>query len=124
MKKTTVLFKGEEIEITLLTRREYIASLLDKSGFLSCGRCGSNKPSDVHHIIFKSECPGEKTLQAQGNLILLCRSCHEWFHKEKKNRDDLVKERQLWIIFPHLIYLIPTQDESIQDTTATRSTKE
>lgn len=109
MKKTTVLFKREEIEVVLMTRREYIAYLLEKNGFLFCERCISNKPSDVHHIIFRSECPGEKALQAQENLILLCRSCHEWFHKEKKNRDDLVRERKLWKIFPHLLYLSLTK---------------
>lgn len=105
MKKTTVLFKGKEIEIVLMTRREYIAYLLEKNSYLFCEKCGSNKPSYVHHIIYKSECPGEKTLQVQENLILLCRSCHTWFHQEKKNRDELIKERQLWIIFPHLLYL-------------------
>jgi hypothetical protein len=60
----------------------------DESDFIPCEVCGS-QAVDIHHI----ECRGmggSKTKDTIGNLMALCRPCHEQFGDKKQHKEYLV----------------------------------
>jgi 5-methylcytosine-specific restriction endonuclease McrA len=88
------------LKLFFKNRNEYKASLIDKNGSLWCERCGSTSSKlEAHHIIYRSEKPRHKHLHSKENIILLCVPCHNWFHKSKSNRNELVLERKLNLLF-------------------------
>jgi|14BtaG_2_1085337.scaffolds.fasta_scaffold44495_1 5-methylcytosine-specific restriction endonuclease McrA len=104
-------------------RDGYIENLEDNGyDVRSCGceRCGRTTGDrfSVHHIVYKSEAPKHKNLDDHRNLIFICETCHSWFHGSKKRRDDLVKKRKLWELFPLLLrrdfYEQEKQDELLK----------
>jgi hypothetical protein len=85
---------GEKLFIK--NRKLLAKSIIEKKGYLHCERCGqSNTKFDTHHIIYRSEKPNHEHLHNVKNLIILCVPCHNYFHKSKKTRVELVKERAL-----------------------------
>lgn len=48
-----------------------------------CVLCGSRWFPHVHHVIYRSEAPGEPWLHTEANLILLCEACHDIVHADK-----------------------------------------
>ncbi len=46
----------------------------------TCQCCGSVSDLQVHHLTYEN-CPG---MEKQSDLIVLCRDCHEWIEREKK----------------------------------------
>lgn len=67
-----------------------------------CQLCGKiNQPAyDIHHIVFRSEAPKHPALNTPINLIWVCRSCHNYLHRSKRqNRKILVDQRGLEKIF-------------------------
>lgn len=91
---------------------KYKEDFIEKHGYIFCEKCKiSNSPRfEVHHIIFRSEAPNHRNLHHKDNLILCCIQCHNDFHKKKSNRNEIVKERELWKLFPELLYLRPDAD--------------
>lgn len=63
-----------------------------------CERCKA-VAVDIHHIVYRSEAPNHELLDHPVNLIAVCRSCHEYYHSDKSNRQELADNRQLAIIF-------------------------
>ena len=54
---------------------------------------------ETHHIVYRSEKPKHKNLHNINNLIRLCISCHNEFHKNKKMRNNYVIDRWLNELF-------------------------
>lgn len=80
------------------------SEIISEYGFLFCQRCNINKPPfDTHHIIFRSEKPNHEHIHNKKNLIVLCVKCHNYYHKTKSNRNELVKERNLTELFGNSI---------------------
>lgn len=75
--------------------------LIDKKGYLYCENCGCTNSIkyETHHIIFRSEKPNHEHLHDVDNLLYLCISCHNEFHKHKGKRNTIVKNRGLNRIF-------------------------
>lgn len=69
-----------------------------------CQRCKrADKQLSNHHIVYRSEKPNHPNLHDIINQIIVCDfysgSCHDWYHAKKSNRNELVVERGLDIIF-------------------------
>tara|TARA_R110000764_G_scaffold45939_2_gene103207 strand:+ start:570 stop:1193 length:624 start_codon:yes stop_codon:yes gene_type:complete len=75
--------------------------MIDDFGYIHCQDCGVNNSLrfETHHIIFRSEKPLHENLHKKDNLILLCISCHNKYHKIKGTRNRLVESRKLNILF-------------------------
>ena len=70
MKKPTIgKVKGEVWALMSLQIREEVRQ---------CQRCGATEGLQVHHIIARSR--GNSVYFLRDNLIVLCKSCHYWWH--------------------------------------------
>lgn len=85
----------------LKVRNEMRANMILEHGFLFCEKCKTNETYqwEMHHLIYRSEKPLHEHLHNPRNLINLCMKCHNWFHKSKSNRNDIVIERNLQELF-------------------------
>ena len=56
---------------------------------LMCEFCRRNISSDIHHIIFRSQCGTDEI----SNLIALCRGCHTLAHSSSSSvsKENLLK---------------------------------
>lgn len=70
-----------------------------------CEICGKYGGLDMHHLVYRSEAPRHKNLHNEANLIMLCRGCHMYLHNKKSRRKKYIIKRELWKIFPELLYL-------------------
>ena len=93
-------------EALLKKNRDFIVNkMLDEYGYLFCMKCNKSRAYkfEVHHIIFRSERPNHKNLHDKDNLIICCTDCHtkNWnsYHNKKDERNSLVIERGLDVIF-------------------------
>lgn len=68
----------------------------------ACSKCGGTACTE-HHICYRSEARKHENLHDPRNKIDLCYACHEWFHQKKDRRDYLIRERELWKLFPDRI---------------------
>ncbi len=75
--------------------------ILNKFWYLYCQNCWTSNSLrfEHHHIIYRSEKPKHEELHNIKNIILVCIKCHNYFHKSKWNRNDIVKERNLNELF-------------------------
>lgn len=84
-------------------RRNYVelkSKMLNDDGFLHCEFCDiTDKKLEAHHIIFRSEKPNHEFLHEKINIILVCVKCHNLFHKHKNTRNEIVKKRELNLLF-------------------------
>lgn len=81
-------------------RDEYKSDLVKENGVLWCERCGSTNPKlEAHHIVYRSEKPKHPSLHSKENIYLVCVPCHNWLHKSKSNRNELVIKRNLASLF-------------------------
>ena len=98
-RNTTKTDEGQKLY--LRTRNEMRAEMLLNYGYLFCERCKTNQTYqwEMHHVVFRSEKPLHEHLHNKRNLINLCMKCHNWYHKEKSNRNELVEERKLYELF-------------------------
>jgi 5-methylcytosine-specific restriction endonuclease McrA len=62
----------ESSKVYVRLRRE----ILERDGW-RCQRCGCSKNLDVHHMTRRSALGDD----AETNLIVLCRECHEMLHR-------------------------------------------
>ena len=85
----------------LRTRNQMRADMILNFGYLFCEHCGTNETYqwEMHHLIYRSEKPLHPHLHNQRNLINLCMKCHNWFHKNKANRNEIVEKRNLNELF-------------------------
>jgi 5-methylcytosine-specific restriction endonuclease McrA len=85
----------------LRVRNEMRANMILKHGFLFCEKCNTTETYqwEMHHLIYRSEKPLHEHLHNPINLINLCMKCHNWFHKNKSNRNDIVESRKLYELF-------------------------
>lgn len=63
--------------------------------YIPCEACGARGVQDVHHLVNRG-IGGNRELDCVGNLIGLCRPCHERAHRDKAFNEQLkqrVKER-------------------------------
>jgi hypothetical protein len=91
---------GTGMRLFLKNRDEYRRLLIENHGYLFCEVCGkTNTRFEAHHIIFRSEKPRHEYLHDKKNIINLCVPCHNWFHSKKGNRNELVKKRELHLLF-------------------------
>lgn len=102
--------KNDDQNEWMKNRRAFLDSFIDKNGSLFCERC--LKPLEnqifayhVHHIVYRSEAPKHRNLHNPLNFLLCCPRCHSWFHNKKDRRDYLVRERNLFVLFPEFNYL-------------------
>lgn len=81
-------------------KKEYINQMIENNGYTFCEKCKqTNNKLEGHHIIFRSEKPNHQNLHDKINITLVCVKCHNWYHQKKGNRNDIVKERNLHLIF-------------------------
>lgn len=76
--------------------------MIDTVGFVSCQQCGISNPLygfEAHHIIYRSEKPLHPNLHDKENIYILCKPCHNLYHKNKSIRNELVLNRGLDKIF-------------------------
>jgi hypothetical protein len=93
-------FDGVGMRLFLKNRDEYRRLLIENHGYLFCEVCGkTNTRFEAHHIIYRSEKPKHEYLHDKRNIINLCVPCHNWFHSKKANRNELVKKRELHLLF-------------------------
>ncbi len=80
----------------LITQRQ-----IDEDGYIHCEWPGCNETYllEDHHIIYRSEKPGHENLHEPPNLIRLCKGHHDWIHESKANRNQLVEDRRLYLLF-------------------------
>lgn len=86
-------------ELNLIKKKKNI--IFSEKGYYECKHCKRTDKFyyDLHHIIYRSEKPKHEQLHNDRNLILLCRECHNLFHKNKSIRNKLIDERKLNILF-------------------------
>ena len=72
-----------------------LRKMIDDQESYFVSRTKTNTKFETHHIIYRSEKPNHEHLHSSNNLILLCVLCHNYFHKSKQTRVELVKERKL-----------------------------
>lgn len=82
-------------------RKELINGMIEDKGYVHCQHCNTSNAFNfqVHHIVWRSEKPGNRFLHSKVNLIILCVTCHDKFHKDKSLRNKLAEERELDKIF-------------------------
>jgi hypothetical protein len=81
-------------------RDAYKEEIINEKGYICCEKCGRNDGRiETHHIVYRSEKPNHEHLHSKENLIFVCVLCHNWFHKAKGNRNELVQERKLNLLF-------------------------
>lgn len=81
-------------------RNEIKEAMMDAQGYVCCQRCKrTNSKMEAHHIVYRSEKPNHPNLHDKVNIIIVCVPCHNWYHKSKGNRDDLVEKRGLSELF-------------------------
>jgi hypothetical protein len=85
----------------LRNRNKLRSEMILNYGYLFCERCKTNETYqwEMHHLVYRSEKPYHENLHDKRNLINLCMKCHNWFHKNKSNRNDIVEERKLYELF-------------------------
>jgi len=81
--------------------------VIKRYGRLQCEKCGKGQgelylPLQTHHIVYQGERQYHPMLHDLLNLILLCDTCHSWFHAVKSRRNYLVKKRKLKDLFGNL----------------------
>lgn len=81
--------------------KEIKQEIINDFGYIHCQDCKTNNSLrfETHHIIYRSEKPLHENLHKKENLIVLCIKCHNEYHKHKSKRNDLVKNRELNILF-------------------------
>lgn len=96
---TKKVSNGEKL--FLRTRNLMREKMINDFGYIFCERCGTTTSYqfEMHHIIYRSEKPNHEHLHNKLNLINLCIECHNWYHKAKANRNELVEERKLYELF-------------------------
>lgn len=86
----------------LNARKAFLRDVRERYGCVTCERCGRDgryATIEVHHIVYRSEKPRHEHLHSFENLMCLCLTCHEWIHESKGNRDQIVAERKLNLLF-------------------------
>ena len=98
-RETTKTAEGNRL--FLRNRNELKQDIIDMYGYLFCEHCKTTNTSrfETHHIVYRSEKPNHKHLHDKRNLIVLCITCHNEYHKSKLMREHLVKERGLIDLF-------------------------
>lgn len=104
LKRTPIKKQSEKNKLQIVKYNRSKSSLNDKlkndSGIMFCEVCSdSNSLLETHHIIFRSEKPNHPNLHDEVNLIKVCVTCHNEFHKHKGSRNELVEERKLNELF-------------------------
>lgn len=106
MHKKIASKKNSERTRTTVVKTAIINDMKAEYGYQYCQSCGPEsgytKDLELHHIIFRSECPSHPQKHSKINSILLCHDHHEWFHNQKNRRDYLIVERKLWETFEHI----------------------
>ena len=94
-----ISYNGERLY--LRTRNQMRDRMMNDYGYIFCERCGitSTYKFEMHHIVYRSEKPNHPQIHNERNLINLCLLCHNWFHKNKSNRNEIVKQRNLSELF-------------------------
>ena len=57
-----------------------------------CQLCGSTQILAIHHIIYGKMHGSRKKLTYEGNLIRLCKNCHDKVHSNKKHWQPILLE--------------------------------
>jgi hypothetical protein len=95
--------KQSGIGIKLFTRNAISIEnqMISEKGYKHCQLCGVTNPIkfERHHIIYRSEKPGHKSLHSKENILIVCITCHNDLHKSKGLRNKIVEERGLNLIF-------------------------
>lgn len=71
----------------------------DTSDFISCEVCG-NQAVDIHHIKSRGM-GGSNTKDYIGNLMALCRKCHETYGDKKQHKQFLIDIHQTFLFNGH-----------------------
>jgi 5-methylcytosine-specific restriction endonuclease McrA len=77
-------------------------AMIELNGFVSCENCGITNPTygfEAHHLVYRSEKPLHPNLHDKENIYILCKPCHNAYHKDKGMRNQLVISRGLNAIF-------------------------
>ena len=103
-KRTPIKKQSEKNKLQIAKYNKSRGSLNDKLkselGVMFCEVCNdSNSALETHHIIFRSEKPNHANLHDEINLIKVCNTCHNEFHKHKGSRNELVEQRKLNELF-------------------------
>lgn len=92
---------SEGNRLFLKVRNSMREEMQNNFGYIFCEHCGttSTYQFEMHHLIYRSEKPNHEHLHDKRNLINLCIKCHNWYHKNKSNRNELVENRKLYELF-------------------------
>ena len=86
-------------------RHSLYKSMMDSPWYLYCQECKKSwfMWLELHHIIFRSECPNHPKKHSKINSLLLCNECHKEYHSHKSIREKWIVQRKLWEVFPEII---------------------
>lgn len=81
--------------------KEIEQKMFENEGYKYCENCKISNAIryERHHIIYRSEKPLHPNLHDKENILIVCISCHNEFHRIKSKRNNLVLKRGLDKIF-------------------------
>jgi 5-methylcytosine-specific restriction endonuclease McrA len=82
--------------------KKSIEEIKNDMDYAHCQWCKSSGGThyQFHHIVYRGEARYHPNLNHRDNLIYICGKCNDKYHGNKPYREQLVKERQLWKLFP------------------------
>ena len=92
------LFKEKDF---VKTCKELDKKQINDKWYLYCEFCWTSNTLrfEHHHLVYRSEKPKHEYLHDIRNIFMCCIKCHNDFHRHKSKRNEIVKERELNLLF-------------------------
>ncbi len=90
-----------KVNTFIKTCKELDERLINEKWYIYCEECWTTNTLrfEHHHLVYRSEKPKHKHLHDIRNIFMCCIKCHNQFHKDKSKRNDIVRERELHLLF-------------------------
>lgn len=99
-RKKDIAKRKVEWQKTDIIKRSIFWDMIHEKWYTYCEECLKKSTSlELHHIVKRSEVPNHPKKHSKINSLILCRSCHELYHKDSKIRNKLIISRKLWEYF-------------------------
>lgn len=101
--KESIKTSQKEEKLTRTVKNAILKEMDDTHGYRHCQVCGvQSNMLELHHLAYRSETRWHPQKHSKINSIIVCHNHHMWFHEKKSNRDEIVRERELYNVFPDL----------------------